>query len=216
MWKPGKRQRVNMEKAAKAFQDNLSPATAFLWDRGISEVTAFRYQLGVVPDGVKGYEQYCGRLAIPYVDRIGVCGFKFRCLSHSDCKQEDCQKYLNPAGQELGLYNVLALDSDAETLHICEGEIDAIVLSTIVTDPVIGLPGASLWRDHWPFHLAGFDRVCIWPDGDKAGLEMSKRWVEKVRTVEIMRLPAGHDVNSIFCSQGAAYFTALLEDAGEE
>jgi DNA primase len=205
-----------MEKAARIFQNNLGPAMNFLAERGIGDETAMAYRLGVVSDGVKGYEQYVGRLAIPYIDRIGICSYKFRCLAHSDCKQENCKKYLNPDGQELGLFNVLALDSDSETLHICEGEIDTIILSTIVTDPVIGLPTASLWRDHWPFHLAGFDRVCVWPDGDKAGSEMAKRWQERVRTVEVMRLPAGHDVNSVFCSQGAGYFVALLEDSGEE
>lgn len=218
MWKPNKRQRTSMARAQQRFADAMSPqCLSYLAERGISPETAQRFGLGVVPDGVKGYEQYYGRMAIPYVDRTGVYGYKFRCMAHSDCKSEDCAKYLNPPGQELGLYNVLALDSDSDTLHICEGEIDTVVLSQIVPDPVIGLPGAKLWRDHYPFHLAGFERVCVWPDGDKAGLEMGEKWAEKCRQVEVMRLPTGCDVNSIFLREGPQYFTALLdEDTGDD
>lgn len=174
------------------------------------------FRLGVVPDGVRGYEAYNGRMAIPYVDRMGICGFKFRCVSHEDCREFDCARYLNPPGQELGLYNVLALDSSSETLHVCEGELDAIVLSTLVPDPVVAVPGAALWRDHWPFHLAGFERVCVWPDGDEAGQKMGARWQEKCRQVEVMRLPKGQDVNSVYLSEGREYFVSLLVDAGEE
>lgn len=204
-----------MGKAHQMFRENLGSAMSFLSARGITSETAERFGLGVVPDGVKGYEQYYGRLVIPYVDRSGVYGFKFRCMALHDCKAEDCAKYLNPEGQELGLFNVLALDSDSEILHVCEGEIDTIVLAQIVPDPVIGLPGADVWRDHFPFHMAGFERVCLWPDGDRAGKDMGKAWLKKLRTVEIMRIPNGHDVNSVFCAQGAGFFTEALQEGDQ-
>jgi len=206
-----------MDRACEKFREALSKeAISYLSGRGIPEWAVAQFQLGQVPSGVRGYEQYQGRLALPYMDRLGVYGWKFRCVSHEDCKEANCSRYRNPPGQQLGLFNVVALDSSADVLHVCEGELDAIVLSTVFADPVVAVPGASLWHDHWPLHLAGFERVCVWPDGDKAGMEMGRRWQEKCRQVEIMQLPDGDDVNSVFLREGRKFFVELLEDAGEQ
>lgn len=206
-----------MDRACEKFQETMTgECLSYLQGRGIDKEAAASFRLGVVPDGVRGYEQYNGRMAIPYTDRIGVYGWKFRCITHDDCKQENCPRYLNPPGQELGLFNVLALDSPADVLHVCEGEMDCIVLSTVVPDPVVAVPGASLWHDHWPLHLSGFDRICVWPDADDAGTKMARRWQDKCGQIEIMSLPKGQDVNSVFLKEGGDYFVKLLEDAGEE
>lgn len=150
---------------------------------------------------------FTGRLTIPYIDRMGVYGMKFRCLQLHDCKAVDCPKYLTLPGQELGLYNVLSLDRAGSAVHICEGEIDAIILSQVFPDdPVLGIPGAALWRNHFPFHLAAFERVVIWPDGDAAGKAMADVFRKHIRELETMPIPKGMDVNTVFLEHGAAWF----------
>jgi DNA primase len=129
-----------------------------------------------------------------------------------DCKAEKCPKYTNPQGQELSIYNVLALDSDSETLHITEGELDAIVLQTIIAGPVVAIPGASTWKKHFPFHLAGFTRVLVWADGDDAGSKMAQRIAEHCPQSEVFPMPPGEDVNSMFLREGADYFLNRMEE----
>lgn len=198
-----------MEKAATYYETCLLQAASYLESRGITLETAKTHRLGVVGSEDHGHERDQGRLSIPYLDRIGVYGFKFRCLLAHDCKEAGCPKYTNPAGQELSLYNVLALDSDSETLHITEGELDAIVLSSIIAGPVVAIPGASLWKKHFPFHLAGFTRVLVWADGDEPGTKMAARIADTCAQAEVFQMPSGEDVNSMFLKNGPDYFLQL-------
>jgi DNA primase (bacterial type) len=194
-----------MEKALQRFEGNRLTALQYLEGRGISLEAARRHRLGVVFLSEQGaYEQYAGRLAIPYLDRLGVYGFKFRCLAHDDCKKNSCSKYLNPLDQEVGVYGVLALDDDtSETLHVTEGEMDAIALSQHTPEPVIGIPGADAWKAHWACHFSGFERVVAWCHGDPAGTKWGRRLRESCRNVETIGLPASEDVNSLILKWGA-------------
>lgn len=162
-----------------------------------------------------GWERYVGRLAIPYFDRMGPVGFNFRCLRDHDCKESDCPKYLQLEGQDVGFFNVLSLDSDEDVAHVCEGEIDAITLSQVVTGPVLALPGVSMWKPHFPYHLSGFSRVCLWADGDKAGKGMAAKFRANVGAADIIQMPAGEDVNSLFCSKGAEALNVLYMEEEE-
>lgn len=199
-----------MDQAAEAFEMCRPLAERYLGSRGITPEIAKVHRLGVVGSEAHGYDKDAGRLAIPYIDRLGVYGFKFRCIAGHDCKELKCPKYTNPAGQELTLYNVLALDSDAETLHITEGELDAVILSSVVPDPVVAIPGASLWKKHFPFHLAGFTRVLVWADGDEPGAKMAERVTNACPQAEVFQLPPGEDVNSMFLKEGGEYFAGRL------
>lgn len=199
-----------MEAAATNYETFLPLAESYLSRRGVTPTMAKTHRLGVVGSEEHGHEKDKGRLSIPYIDRLGVYGFKFRCIASHDCKEAGCPKYTNPAGQELSLYNVLALDSDSETLHITEGELDAVVLSSFIAGPVVAIPGAQLWKKHFPFHLAGFARVLVWADGDDAGSKMAKRIAENCPQAEILSMPPGEDVNSMFLKKGAEFFLNKL------
>lgn len=167
------------------------------------------FRLGVVSSPEPGWDRYVGRLAIPYFDRLGPVGFTFRCLRDHNCKEDNCPKYLQMEGQEVGFFNVLALDSDADTVHVCEGEIDAITLAQVVTDPVLALSGVSKWKPHFPYHLSGFERVVVWCDGDKAGKSMGAAFRQHISNSDVVNMPAGDDVNSLFCGKGAEAVRAL-------
>lgn len=174
--------------------------------------TANRFSLGVVASSEPGFEQYYGRLAIPYLDRLGPTGLQFRCMAEHVCKEVNCPKYLQLDGQTLGFFNVLSLDSDEEVAHICEGEVDAITLSQVVSGPVLGICGATKWMPHFHYHLTGFERVVGWADGDKAGTKMSERIRDKVRNADIVSLPDGEDVNSLFVAKGSDYLRGMFEE----
>lgn len=194
--------RKSLDKATRSYQDSLGEADGFLKGRGIDAEVAGRFRLGVVGTPEPGHEPFVGRLSIPYVNKLGVVALKFRCIVDHDCREHRCQKYLNLPGQEILLYNVLATESDADTIHICEGEIDTIVLSTVLDAPAVGIPGAQGWQPHYPFHFKGFDRVLVWADGDKAGQELAAKIRKEMLNAEIVPMPRGHDVNSHYLESG--------------
>lgn len=122
-------------------------------------------------------------------------------------------------GSELGLYNVLDLwDSTAPTAHVTEGEIDAIVLAQVVgAEPVGGLAGVDKWRPHFPHLLAGFERVCLWADPDKAGDKMRAKFKTHVPNADLISLPAPMDVADLYTAKGPDAVRALyIEQEGDE
>lgn len=200
---PSKRQLKSLEKATQIYEAEMGSALAYLTDRGISNETALAARLGVVASPEPGHEHAKGRLSIPYTNKLGVIGIKFRCLQNHDCKAESCPKYIIPVGQEEYLYSILDADEDADTIHITEGELDRVVLKQVLGEPAVGLPGASVWAPHHPFHFKGWSRVLSWADGDKAGQDMNRRIRKDVPGLECVAMPSGHDVTSVFLELGA-------------
>jgi DNA primase len=206
MQKPSRKQRKALERAVTSYQTALHLATGFLEKRGVTATTAEAFRLGVVDTPEPGHEQFTGRLAIPYIDKLGVYGLTFRCLAHEDCKAADCgAKFLSLPGQEKSLYNILAADSTHDTAHIVEGEPDTWVVSQVFSEPVLGVPGAGNWRPWWWMHLSGFERVIMWPDGDVAGRKLVEKVQASVRNVEVMSIPTGLDVGELFLREGANF-----------
>jgi DNA primase len=205
-----------MDKAVSQWMTNIDLAAPYLVNRGIGPKAAEHFRLGVVACAEPPFERYVNRLAIPYVDRLGPVGLQFRCIDSHDCKSVECKKYLQMDDQKLGLFNVLSLDSDAEIAHLCEGELDAITLAQLVDDPVVAIAGASKWMPHFPYHFTGFDRVVVWADGDDAGKAMRKTIRERVANADIVQMPVGEDVNSLFCWKGPEAIRAMyLEEVDE-
>lgn len=165
-----------------------------------------------------GHEAFINRIAIPYIDMLGVYGMKFRCMVDHDCKAQNCSKYLALPGQEIGIYGVVDTDSTNDTIHVTEGELDRNVLKQVFPDePVVGVPGVNLWKPYHQFHFSGFERVLIWADGDKAGHDLANRIRNEVKQAEMVTLPSGLDVSDMYMHRGADALRALvgLED-GED
>lgn len=214
---PSGRQLKSLERATEKYQTEVETARTYLEGRGFTAATILAARLGVVTSPEPGHEHAQGRLSIPYVNKLGVIGLKFRCIVGHDCKAESCPKYIIPVGQDEYLYGVLDADADADTLHITEGELDRWILKQVLGEPVIGLPGASVWAAHHPWHLKGWPRVVSWADGDKAGQDMNRRIRKDVQHLECVPMPSGHDVNSLFLEQGAEAIRRLagLEEETE-
>lgn len=210
MQKPGKRLRRTLERATANYETSLSLAASYLLARGIELETAVAARLGVVVSPEPGHEPFLSRLCIPYVDVKGVYGLKFRCLTHDDCKSEGCPKYLALPGQEVSMYGVVDADSTMPTIHIAEGELDRLVLKQVFAgEPAVGIPGVQTWLPHHSFHFSGFERVIMWPDGDKAGADLANRIRKDVRGMETMPIPSGFDVSSFYMAYGADALRAM-------
>jgi len=215
---PSAKQLRSLEKAVTKYAGSLSLATSYLQGRGIGEETARAWRLGVVASPEPGHETAVGRLCIPYVNRVGVIALKFRCMQDHNCKAEGCVKYTQPMGQEVYLFNVLAADGDGETIHITEGELDCVVLSEVLAEPVVGVPGVNNWKPHAHWHFKGWPRVLIWGDGDQAGTDFARHLRKEIANAEIVPMPSRHDVTSLYLEAGAEAIKQLVgtdEDGGD-
>lgn len=180
--------RESLEMATRTFEAALAggPAEAYLAGRGISPDTRTHFRLGfVATDDTPGFERFQGRLAIPNICATGhVVGIKFRDLSGNDR-----MKYDQPAGQQARLFNTRALVTDADSIVVTEGEMDAISCH-VLGIPAVAVPGASSWneRRHWRL-FEGFRRVVLFRDNDDAGSELVKKVLASDLPVHVLSPP---------------------------
>lgn len=198
-----------LQEATEAYSLNLAMLESTLTARGISGAAASSFRLGVVTEPVvPEHQRFLGMMSIPYLTPAGTVAMKFRCIAHPG-KCEGHEKYNAPAGQTTRLYNVAALHSPGEVVAVCEGEMDAVVMTTVVGIPAVGVPGASAWKEHWSRCFADYDRVLIVADNDlkddgkNPGLRHAERVVEKTPGAELVLPPAGLDLSEWVEKEGA-------------
>lgn len=96
-------------------------------------------------------------------------------------------KYKTCAGTKARLFNTDAA-WDTNTLVLCEGELDAIVL-TEAGFPAVGVPGAGSWQDGWDDYLTHVRRALLVFDRDQAGEKAANKLVvrfgSKVRRIHL-------------------------------
>jgi len=204
-------QRASLTEAAERYCNNLTPqAASYLEERGITMEVASTYRLGSVVDPSAGHEHALGRLSIPYITPAGVVGIKFRTIDGGT------PKYLWPTGQKIGLFNVTDLHRYSDTIAICEGEIDTIVLSGVVGIPAVGVAGVSQWKPWFPKLFESYNRILIFADNDvkedgrNPGQELAKRIKEDLNQATIIHLPDNQDVNDVYLHHGNSWFTTRL------
>jgi len=191
-------QRTFLSQAAHRYADQLDQQTAsYLLGRGIGKEDAKHHLLGYVGSPEAGHDSYQGRLSIPYITPLGVVGFRFRDLVGQQ------PKYLSPVGQAPRLYNTRDLVHNQGTVAVCEGELDALIMSRRVGIPAVGVPGGNAWKDHHPRCFADVERVLIVMDSDAAGEGFAQKIARSLPESKIIRPPSGHDVGSWFCEYGA-------------
>lgn len=203
-----KESRSLLGQAAKSYHGQMETGAAgraaleYLAGRGLADVTSLqdvidRYQLGVVDEPyTPEHEAFRGRLVIPYLTPAGVVQMKFRCITQHSCKEEHCAKYVGLSGQAARIYNVSALFRAGDTICICEGEMDALVLD-LLGPPAVGLPGATAWQKHYPYVFNDYTRRVALCDGDDAGRKFGSLLREKIAAVTV-QCPQGMDVNDVF------------------
>ena len=119
-------------------------------------------------------------------------------------------------GSKIGLFNVNDLHKHSDTIAICEGEIDTVVLSGMVQIPAVGVAGVSQWKPWFPKLFESYSRILIFADNDvkedgrNPGQELAKRIKEDLDRAVIVGLPANRDVNDTFLDSGPSWFTDRL------
>ena len=200
-------QRQSLTVAAENYHNSLNEQTAsYLKSRGITKEIAASFLLGTVTNPIPGHEHAVGCLSIPYLTKSGVVGIKFRKVDGSS------PKYLWATGQKIGMFNVPDLFMDSETIAICEGEIDTIILSGICNIPAVGVAGVSNWKPWFPIMFEGYKNVLIFADNDvkedgrNPGMELGLRIKEELNNATIIHLPENQDVNDVYLKQGIEWF----------
>lgn len=169
---------------------NLDMAGGFLASRGLSREQAIGARLGkCVEPAVPEHERFRGMLSIPYLTPGGVVAIKFRQLDPARSP-----KYDSPAGQTARLYNVAALHTTGDTVAVCEGEMDALVMTEVVGIPAVGIPGASHWQKHWSRCFADYPKVLVVADNDVSneknpGVRHAERVVKEIGSAARLVLP---------------------------
>ena len=201
---PSTVQSKSLLEAAESYANAIDEATlAYLAERGISETIAARYRLGTIVDPHNGHEAHKGWLSIPYITALGLCvGFKFRRLDDGK------PKYGSPLGQKSHLYNVADLTLDIPTMVICEGELDAVILSGVCNIPAVAVPGVAAWKPHYSKLFTGYDTIYIVGDNDvkedgtNPGAEFARRVSSEIINGQIVQLPPGMDINELYLAEG--------------
>jgi len=201
------KQRALLTEAAERYSNNLTPqAASYLEGRGISQEVSRTFLLGSVVEPSAGHELAEGMLSIPYITPAGVVGIKFRRLD------DGTPKYLWPTGQKIGLFNVNDLHRASDTIAICEGEIDTVILSGVVGIPSVGVAGVSQWKPWFPKLFESYRRILIFADNDvkedgrNPGQELAKRIKEDLDKAEVVHLDANTDVNETYLQSGPQWF----------
>lgn len=192
--------KASLEQAVSLYETSLYLASEYLQGRGIHPDTAREFRMGVVDAPVTGHEPFAGRLAIPSLGPSGPYQIKFRCIMDHDCKEFQHPKYLTDA-MDNRLYNVRAIVDVGDTISITEGEIDAVTLSQLGYKAVAA-PGSNTWKRHHSRMFAGFQRVFVFGDGDKAGRDFARAVSESIRSSVRVALPDGDDLNLIYVRDG--------------
>lgn len=202
-------------ESAQHYAQNLSAeAVHYLEGRGISEDVARQFMLGTITDPTPGHEMHVGWISIPYITVLGHCvGFKFRRLDDGK------PKYGSPLGQKSHLYNVSDITLDTPSIVVCEGELDAIVLSGLCNIPAVGVPGVTAWKPHFARLFTGFDTVYIVgdndvkEDGSNPGAEFARRVAGELTNGQIVSLPPNMDINDLYLAEGPDALNNLLGGA---
>ena len=203
-------QRAAMEEATVNYEAALTGAAArLLSKRGLDGETVGMFRVGVVADPLPGHEKFRGWLSIPYLDRNGkALSMRFRCMAEHNHRDFGHGKYMSLFEEPSRVFNIRAIHEAGDTLHICEGEFDAMVLARVGLK-AIAIPGASAWSNHHRRMVAGFSKIWVWGDPDQAGAEFVQRVSRACRAAQGVRLRDG-DVTDTYIAGGSEALLALI------
>lgn len=203
-------QREALEEATASYQAAVSAdAARYLLARGIDRETAATFRLGVVADPAPGHARFTGFLVIPYLDRQGrPVSLRFRCMQAHEHREHGHGKYMSATDEPARMFHIAAIHDADDEIHLCEGELDAIILNRIGL-PAVAVPGVNSWRAYHRRMLAGFSRVWVWADPDDAGADLTNRVTRALRSAKTVRLRHG-DVTDTYLHGGAEALHALI------
>jgi len=186
-----------------------SEAAAFLLARGLTEETARSARLGVVADPIPAHERYRGWIAIPYLVDGQPVRVRFR---RPDWIDTESSKYGQAAGETTLAYGVDSIKAAGGEIHVTEGEFDRLILEQVGFH-AIGFPGATSFKSHHGRMLAGFNRVFVWGDPDRAGADFTTKVTNRLpRSGRGVQLRHG-DITDTYLQGGAEALVELYREA---
>jgi len=202
-------QMETLEEATSRYEADMTVEGArYLLARGLTRETVRTNRLGVVADPMPGHENHRGKIVIPSMLAGQPLRLRFHCFNSHEHVGHG--KYMQMLGESLMVYGVDAIHSAGHTLHVAEGEFDAMILTQSGL-PAIGFPGASSFRGHHGRMLAGFNRIWVWGDPDAAGAEFVQKVTNRLpRSGRGVRLRTG-DVTDTFLAGGVEALHGLVE-----
>lgn len=198
-------QRSLLEQATAKYQSALeaSPAISYLEGRGITKEVAGGFRLGYVAEPETGHEHVAGRLAIPYLTPAGVVDISFR-----DIEGVSDAKYLGTGSSKTHLYNARDLHKPSPFISVCEGQLDAVVMSGLCEVPSCGIAGVDNWAKYFKYCFVDYEKVFIVMDPDDAGRKAAKKLRADLPNGIIITLP--HDVNDTYLAHGPDFIRKAL------
>lgn len=160
-----------------------------------------------------GHGKFTGYLTIPFLNPENKpLQLRFRCLDTSNsghvCRELGHGKYMSISGDPVRMFNVRALHEATDEIHVCEGELDALILTQLNLHAV-AIPGANLYLPRHRRMLAGYSTVWCWGDPDDAGAELNQKIVRSLGKAKAVNLRAG-DVTDTYLQGGIDAIFALI------
>lgn len=190
--KPPKPQLTLSMADVQTWHDTMPAQRRWYWQqRGLADKTIDRFLLGW--DGA--------RYTIPATYRNIVFGVKRR---QSDIDDGISAKYTSITGSRSGIFNADCLWT-AHDVIICEGEIDAMLITQAGYNACTSTAGAGTWKPEWANLFAGVQRIYILYDNDAAGREGALKVRSTLARGRIVTYPDGvKDAGELFTHKWAA------------
>lgn len=134
----------------------------YLNARGLTDPLIKQYELG--------WGEFYGKwwITIPITDQAG--NYLFLKLRQDPTSEEGGDKYkFYPIGSKATIYGWKMLENNEDSIVICEGEFDSILLSSIGIPAITSTAGAGTFKDEWIENLKRLKKAYISYDKDEAG-----------------------------------------------
>ncbi|MCB9798576.1 toprim domain-containing protein [Candidatus Nomurabacteria bacterium] len=163
---------TDVERCHKALPDRIRE---YLHDRGITDELISHFKLG--------WGEFYGSqwITIPIKDIDGNFSF-FKLRRDPDQETEDGKYRFYPAGSKATLFGWDMLKGNTDMIVICEGEFDAILLTSLGIPTLTSTAGAGTFKDEWIPHLKNLKNIHICFDKDDAGAKGVEKLVAQLDT----------------------------------
>ncbi len=191
---------------------------------GFSDDLMVQANLVVARKNGNGYiDRFKRRIMYPIIDLRGnVIAFGARKLPDD----ESSAKYLNTSDTLVykKTNNVFALNfaknSKRKGLILCEGYMDVIAMHQAGFDNAIAACGTAFTDEQAKLLSRYADEIVVTMDADAAGEKSTNRTIDILSktgmSVRVVRLPDGKDPDEFIRKHGAAIFSNLIDDAGND
>ena len=190
------------EEAHKRLMKNEHNSLEELKNRGLTEETIRHFMVGVTEE-MNGSPTRTPVWSFPYfhdVDgetKVGLV--KYRSVPPAE------KRMFREKDMDSLLYNRNHIPESADSIIVCEGEIDAMSIWQSGHRNVISVSaGAKSFKSEWIDYLDPFDRITLLFDSDDAGRKGAREIAQRLgaERVSIITLPEGQDANDILANKG--------------